>query len=845
MRVRHLQVNHLTAPIGIDGSKVRLSWNVEDGVKQTAFRVTVIDQRGALLEDSGKIRGDRMFYTLSAPIPFRSTVHASVSVWDENDKPSEECRVKIMTGIEKSAWKACWINPELDTDPKAQKRGSYLRKSFQIEKGLTDKSAFLYFTAHGICNVYLNGQEITDHQLMPGTSQVSKRLMVETVEVSSFLQGGENEIIVTLGDGWYRGSMADAHAKNVYGTDVAFLAQLEIDQMPVLITDASWEASQSGPLGLNDLMDGEEYDATRERLTGFHAVKLENFGFDNLICRDTVPVVPKETFPARLITTPAGETLLDFGQNLVGYVRLRFVGEAGRKLILTHGEVLDKNGNFTVQNFQSPKVPTKQQVSYICKDGLNDYHPTKTYMGFRYVKVEADFEIKPEYFTAVAIYSDMRETAAFTCGVEAVNQLFRNAMWSMKGNFVDVPTDCPTREKSGYSGDAQAFVSTATYLMDCYPVYAKWIAEQAATQFEDGCVAQIAPSPSLTKTMSDGGIGWSDSIEIVPYHLLQRYGDETIVADHYETIKKWMLYEISRAKKTRLHNKFLLPKSLRQHMIDTGWMWGEWLEPGTNVVPYMMKLLLSGDPEVGTAYLYYGCFIASQMAERLGKTEDAAFFLKNADKAKEAYRAMFVKNGKIREKKRQCRYVRPIFMGLLSEEEKKSAAADLARLVEKSGGHLNTGFLSTNDLCRVLSDYGQEKTAYDLLLQEDCPGWLYAVNKGCTTIPESWECFDKNGNPYGSFNHYSYGAIAGWLIDSVCGIRCEDGRIRVAPKPDKRLGFADATYDSPLGRIRSGWKYEDGRFRYTVEIPANQTATICIPRSKPLEVSAGTYEFVS
>lgn len=845
MEVYNLQVNHLTNPIGIDGTRIRLSWNVKGGIRQSAFQVVVEGQDGRILEDSKRTESNQMTYTLSQSIPYRTMVSIAVKVWDEGNVPSEKRHIKVVTGIGKDDWKACWINPELKTEPKEKKRGSYLRKRFQIAPGLAEKDAFLYFTAHGICNVYINRQEITNHQLVPGTNQANKRLMVETFEISSFLKTGENEIVVSLGDGWYRGSMGNEQRKNVFGSDVSFLAQMEIGRQPVLVTDDSWEASQNGPLGFNDLMDGEEYDATKEEITDYHKVKTEDFGFENLICIDNVPTVPKENFSAELITTPNGEKVLDFGQNLVGYVRLHFQGREGQKLVLTHGETLDRDGNFTVQNFQNPMIPTRQQVTYLCKNGYNEYHPTKTYMGFRYVKIDADFEVKADFFTAVAIYSDIRETAAFSCGVELVNRIFQNAVWSMKGNFVDVPTDCPTREKSGYSGDAQAFAYTAMYLMDCYPVYSKWIAEQAATQFEDGCVAQVAPSVSLKKVNTDGGIGWSDSMEIVPYQMMKRYGDETIIMDHYETIKKWMLYEIRRANKTRLCNRRLLPGNMRQYMIDTGWMWGEWLEPDTNIISYMINLIFKGDPEVGTAYLYYGCLLASRMAERIGKDRDADFFADYAQKAGQAYRTMFMKEGKILEKNRQCRFVRPIFMDLLTEEEKYMEAAELAQIIKANGTHLNTGFLSTNELCRVLSDYGQTETAYDLLLQENCPGWLYEVKKGNTTIPERWDCYDNDGNPKGSFNHYSYGAIVGWLIDSVCGIRCEDGSIIIEPKPDKRLSFVNGVYDSPLGRIQSRWKYENGDFYYHIEIPANNTAVIKLLGEKSRNVTSGVYEFTT
>lgn len=860
MKIADLQVNHMSQPCGIDGRNITIRWKLEGGKKQTAYEVVVRDisdaERAKEIEATGKEAGGLMFYHLQNAIPYRTKAEIILRVWDESDIASDESRMLVITGIEKEAWQAKWIDPEKKHAPEERQRASYLKKTFElteedIEAG-QKKGAYLYATCHGLMHIQINGKEITDHQLLPGTEQYDKRLLVETIPVEAFLKTGENEIVVALGDGWYRGSMGNSQAKNVHGSDIGLLAQLEIAGKPVCLTDETWQATQNGPIGLNDFMAGEEYDARSEELSDFHAVKVRDFGFDNLICRDTVPVVPKETFQAKWLENPKGEKVLDFGQNLVGYIMLDFEGCAGKEMTLTHGEVLDAEGNFTIANFQNPKVPTKQEVHYICKDGHNSYHPTMTYMGFRYVKVEADFDIDPSAFTAVAIYSHMKETATFSCGVEEVNQLFKNALWSMKGNFVDVPTDCPTREKSGYSGDCQAYIHTAMYLMDCYPVYAKWIREQAAGQYEDGVVPQVAPkctpAGQKEKLMGmmeiDGGIGWSDAFEIVPFRLMQRYGEDTLIRQNYQALKKWTEYEINRAKETRLVNKTSLPKKYRQYMIDTGWMWGEWLEPNQDSASYMKNLVMKGDPEVGTAFFYLHLVYMSKMAEHLGQKKDAARYQEIAEKAKEAYRAVYLENGRVKEEKRQCRFVRPIAHDILSEEEKKQAAADLAEKITENGNHLNTGFLTTHELCRSLSHYGQKETAYDLLLQKDMPSWLYAVTKGCTTIPEDWDCFDKDGNPKDSFNHYSYGAVVGWLMDSVCGIVVEDGAITIAPQPDARLGYANATYDSPYGKIASAWKYEDNRIVYTFEVPANMTATIRLEGCEPEILDAGSYERV-
>jgi alpha-L-rhamnosidase len=324
---------------------------------------------------------------------------------------------------------------------------------------------------------------------------------------------------------------------------------------------------------------------------------------------------------------------------------------------------------------------------------------------------------------------------------------------------------------------------------------------------------------------------------------MSRYDDDTLTKEYYPVIKKWVEYLIKRAQKTKLFNRKSLPREHRQFILDCGWMWGEWLEPGQDSTKYMKELILHNDPEVGTAYLYYDSMIAMKMAKRLGQDEDAKFFENYAARVKTAYREVFAPDGKIKEQKRQCRYVRPLFMNLLDGDENQKNAGKLAELIKENGNRLNTGFLSTHELCRVLTKNGHSKTAYDLLLQEEQPGWLFAVKKGCTTIPESWNCFDEKGKPERSFNHYSYGAIVGWLIDGCAGINVADAKIEIAPNPDARLQYAKAVYESPLGRIVSEWKYVGGKVIYHMEIPANVTAMIRIPGQDEVQVTSGVYDF--
>lgn len=858
LKAANLQVNHMTSPVGIDGKKVRLSWIPTGSQSQTAYQVILKNDKGKTVEDSGKEKSNQTFYQIRKNLPYKTAYKWSVKLWDEKGNSSKTAEGRFETGIETKEIKAKWINPELTPDSTKRQPASYLKKTFTVKDFNPKKdNARLYMTCHGIFYAYLNGKNVSKNMYMPGTSQYNKRLMLETLDVTSYLKQGRNELVVVLGDGWYRGTMGSEQYTNSYGTDIALLGQLELNKKPILTTDNTWQASQNGPLGLNDHMNGETYDARKWPVSDWHEVKTENFSLDNLYNVDTVPMRAKESFPVKkVIHTPNGETVLDFGQNISGYVEMNFQGTAGRTMKLTHGEVLDKNGNFTISNFQNApddsnsavkamaavlnRGPVKQEVNYTCKDGQNKYHARMCYMGFRYVKVEADFSIDPSWFTAHAVYSDVPVTSSFSCGNREVNQLYQNTLWSFKGNLMDVPTDCPTREKSGYTGDINTFVHTGLYLMDFYPVANKWLSEVQAGQYDDGNIRM--KDPFAQDTFFDGSVGWSDSAEIIPSKLYERYNDEAPIRTYYTMAKKYVDYNLNKAKVTRPSTMRKLPKRLWNYCLDSTVLWGEWMEPNVDIVKYMQDLFLKGDPEVGTAYLYYGCHLVSQMAEVLGKDSDARKYADAASKAQEAYLTLYVKDGKI-SSDRQCQYVRPIAMGIINGTTADENAAILAKKIKENGNKLNTGFLTTHELCRVLTDHGQKQTAYDLLLQNQYPSWLYEVEHGATTIWEQWDGVKADGTLNGSMNHYAFGSVVGWLFDRVAGINVEYGNITLRPFPDKRLGHVNAAYNSPLGRIVSSWKYQGDSLVFEFTVPCNQKAKIVLPNGETHIAKAGSYTY--
>ena len=745
----------------------------------------------------------------------------------------------------KTDWKAKWIDPELTRPGKDDPRpASYLRKRFMAHPGVSGISR-LHITAHGIYNVWINGRHIDGFVMAPGTSEYKYLLQYQTFDVGAYLTEGENEILASLGNGWWRGTVTYDGFRNTWGDDVALLAQLETDGKIICMTDGTWEATQEGPLRDTDNMAGEIYDARREETLRcdrkedgspvWHGVREVDHGYGNLVSPDCPPPVEQERFRPVMLTTPKGEKVLDFGQNIAGYVSFDICGEEGEELILTHAETLDGDGNFCMSNFQSPNYHCAQQIRYICRKGRNIYRPRNTFMGFRYVRVEGDAHVSAEDFTAHAVYTDLPVTASFICGVREVNRLFENALWSLKGNLLDLPTDCPTREKSGFTGDLVTYIHTFLYLMDCRPMVRKFICNLAAAQYEDGCIKQIAADPRERGPM-DGSGGWSSAFEILPEKLGEWYGDYSLFDEYYEQIRKWIDFLIRRAKETTRPEHMDNP--WHEYLDDVGVHWGEWAEPEMDFPSYFKNVMENGEPEVGTAYLANACRIMSRQAARLGKTEDAAYYGETACRAKLAYRWQFTENGRIRSE-RMCRYIRPIVLDLLEEKDKRQAAEDLNRLVIKNNYCPNTGFLTTHELCRTLSDYGYTDTAYRILLNEERPGWLHSVKMGATTIPENWDAYQPDGTRKDSFNHYSYGAIAGWLMDTAAGIRIRGDELILCPKPYGELGYVKASYQSPKGMIRSEWSIEEDMCRYCVEVPQGYRARMVFPSGETENLEAG------
>lgn len=875
MRTIDCKTEYRVNPIGLDSKTQRLSWVATEGRFQTAFQIQ-IKRNGHPLLDTGKVVSDREFYLLDEKLSSRDHISWRVRLYDEEEvcgEWSEEQTFEMGLLCEEDWQGALWIGREEKSaaDPSVTAEAesgdamnrlakkaflerrkeetevfhphlpaAYLRKRFACSKR---GEARLYISARGVYEASLNGKRVGRDVLTPGPANYHFEIPYQTYDVGDLLEEGENTLEILLGDGWYRSTSGVDGDRNLYGDRVSALAKLEVEKTPVVVTDASWEASL-GALAQNDLQQGEVYDAQKEEVPSDDKrwQPVEVLGEDHALLKagNAVPVRAKESFPGKLILTPAGERVIDFSQNMAGIVEFRVKAHAGQTITLLHGETLDENGNFTQENFEDRKRHkeggTYQMIHYTCKEGENHYQPHFTVMGFRYVKVITDLSLEDAVFTAHAVYSDMEQKAFFTSENPLLNRLFENALWSLKGNFLGIPTDCPTRERAGWTGDAGIFVKTGLGLMNCETVFSHWLNQCRYGQFEDGRVANIAPPnnrPGMFSQMLAGSVGWGDACILVPYAIYRWTGDIRILKDHYEMMKKWYAF-LENLAKAKGEGEFHGDPEYRDYTMETGINYGEWCEMGTTPEQSMRN----GNYDVATAYFSYSGKLLAEIAGILQKEEEAKHYREVSENARSAFLSSFTDGGVIHSK-RQCQYVRPISFGLLSEEQTKQAAADLNVLVEEMDDHLNTGFLTTPDLCGVLAENGFVATAYRLLLQEEMPGWLYSVRKGATTIWETWDGISKDGVPKDSLNHYAYGAIVSFLLDGVCGIHYSDRSTVIKPFVSKALGSASARVMTPKGEVKSGWYFEGDRCIFSIELPCNMQASVWLPNGQRETIGPG------
>ncbi|HEL2056862.1 TPA: family 78 glycoside hydrolase catalytic domain [Streptococcus suis] len=769
---------------------------------------------------------------------------------------------------------AKWICNPIDSED--NKVVSVFRREFQVKQGLV--GAKLHITSHGVYDVTLNAKSITDHKFTPGFTSYYHRIQIQEYDVISQLHVGNNSWLTTVGDGWWRWN-------NNFGYRLALWGQLTLSyadgSIEMVYTDESFEVGE-GPIQKSDLQKGEVYDA-RITLGNWKRVEVETEQTDaDLIDNQSVPVREKEHFPAKLFRDTSGNLVADFGQNISGYVRMVLYNtQPGQVIRIKHGEALDLEGNFSTANCDAG-MKEFQEITYICKGGeREEYAPSFSYFGFRYALIQG---IETGEFTAVAVYSDMAQTGDFHCSNPLINKLVENARWSQKGNFLDVPVDCPTRERNAWTGDAQIYIRTAAYFMNVEQFFKKWLVDQRIEQYSSGKVGITFPSTSsvhnpieLVRVQStrpdmalagplgnghigEDSVGWGDSAVWLPYQLYLMYGDKKILEDHYETAKKWLEFSIScmKERNPKYEDKEWYKKGDGDYIYDTRFHYGEWNEPlppepavielfknGGKPEDFVKHMAKYGQPEVATAYTKRSCDNMAHIAEILNKLDDVARYKELSEKIKKAYNNYLVAdNGEIL-KGHQAPYIRALALDMVDERKKPYVIKQLKQELENSNYHLNTGFLSTVYLLPVLCDNGLIEEAYKILEQTDSPGWLQPITVGATTIPENWDGFT---NFRDSLNHYSFGAVCQFFFEYIAGIRPifeAPGFIEfeLKPIPGGSLRWAEGSYQTKYGKINSKWKIENNVFLYECTIPENTIGHLTLPDGIYHRLEEGIYKF--
>lgn len=848
IKVGQLWVENKANPVGVAVVHPRLTWSIRsDGydVKQTAYEVRVATSKANVLKGkklvwkSGKVNSDK-----SVHIDYEGEDLASVTkyywqvkVWDNQGHASEWSEPgSWLTGqMTKSEWTAKWIEPGFEEEPSLP--SPLLRKEFISKKKVA--SATITMTAHGLYEAFMNGKKVGDAYLTPGWTSYNKRLQYQTYDVTDLLKSGDNAIGVSLGNGWYRGALAWGDNRNIYGNTLAVLFQLEITYTDgshqEVISDDSWKSS-TGKIRYAEIYNGETIDARKEKTgwktAGYQAkdwspVKVKDYGYENLVTTQNELVKKHETFhPVKVITTPKGEKVIDFGQNLVGWVVSSLQGKAGDTITISHAEVLDKEGNFYTENLRAAKA----QDHYILKgNGKEEFEPHFTWHGFRYIKVEGlKGKLNPADFTAVTLYSAMPQTGHFSSSDTLINQLQHNIEWGLNGNFLDVPTDCPQRdERLGWTGDAQVFSRTASFIRNVNSFFDKWMKDVAADQFKDGRVSHVVPN--VLGKDAGGSSGWADVATIIPWNMYLAYGDRQILQTQYPSMKAWLDY-IKGVSKDNLWN--------------SGFNFGDWLF-------YSVNDDNAGRSAVTNQYLIAQCFYAHSTqllinaAKVLGKTKDVQFYTDLLKKIKTAFVREYMTPGGRLVSSTQTAYVLALSFDMLPEDYRAQAADRLVDNIKRYGNHITTGFLGTPYIAEVLTRFGHSDVAYTLLLQKTYPSWLYPVTMGATTIWERWDG-EKPDSTFetptmNSFNHYAYGAIGDWMYRDMVGLDTyADGvgykHIKVQPHIGGGLTFAEASQLTYYGTVANSWKVSGNKLTMKVAIPVNTSATVFVPTNSSASV---------
>ncbi len=828
-------------------SPPEFSWNIASERENTSQQRFALELRreGArhLLSGTEEIR-------ICPQVPYGpyESWHATLTVWD-NHGDTDTAGLDFHTGRYGAAWDVPFITTSLPRDNE-DSPVCIFEKRFSLEE--LPALANIDATALGCYELTLNGKKVSTRYFAPGYTQYTHRVLYQSYPVTQLLCLGENVLRAEVAPGWYGGHLGLTSRQNLYGDKIGLSLDLMMQQGTKrrhLVTDESWQYTLDGPRTKAGFFYGEDYDARRQ--------KPQSWRFEQaLVLKEWLPRVEEdpgapvlahdEVLPVSLREMPDGSLLYDFGRNLAGIVGFRGLeAESGRLVTIRHAELL-MDGELYTQNLRTARA----ELRYICEDGVNDYEPRFSYMGFRYVQVSG-LETCRDGIYARELYSGLTELSDFSCSDASINQLQVNILTSQKANFIDIPTDCPQRdERCGWTGDIALFAPTAVYNMDIRPFMDKWLRDVQLAQNAKGVVPFTVPTGNLKP--KDGFWGtvmhhcceiWGDVIVLVPWAVYRATGDERVLRENYGAMKAWVEYELNQAGKCSVgHKRFI-------------WSWGLHLGDWLAMDGGGKKEARKRNPCVATAYMAHSADLLGKIAAILGKQEEAEHYRGLFDVISAAFRREFLDKNNHLKVPFQTGYVLAICFGLLTPAQEKTAVRELQRLVREKGNHLTTGFAGAPHLLFALCDHGAADTAYDLLLQDTCPSWLYPVKCGATSIWERWDGLlpdgtvrldDENSTCMASFNHYAYGAVGRWLYSRMAGLEeTAPGykRFRVAPIPGGNVTWAKFAYRCPFGQIRVSWEKNEKNFRLAVTVPCGTEAEILLPSGDRFIRGSGSYCF--
>ena len=896
LKLENFTVEHQNNPIGLDCQFPRFGWVLVSDMSDTmqlAYQLTITSEMGNVVS-TGKVFSENSIEVVvnELEVQPKTIYKVKVTVWDNHGNVAFTAG-SFESGLMKEKWESSWLEPEQEpTEPSIDFENEslsseitsvsnpdrdyhefrpvqYIRIPINVEKKL--KKARIYMTAHGVYQLEINGSRYDDREFAPGNSSYDSILEYQTYDVTNLINSGNNIAGITLGDGWWCGRVGGSGDSCQYGNTIGILfqAELKYEDGSETVINGENGVSSTGPIIFSDIFVGEKYDANKENAgwstvtfddSSWKKLKAVDYPTDNLCGQYGESVRPiRIVKPIKIIHTPKGEMVLDVGQVLAGQLEIRLKTTAGQTIRLEHSETLDKEGNY----FNNILGTNKEQTDfYITKDGQQTYRPSFSYHGFRYVKITGwPGEPTLDNFRVFVLSSEMKDISQFVTSDARINRLHKNIWWSQVSNTLSIPTDCPQRERAGWTGDIMAFSPTMAILRQCDSFLTRWLKSVRGDQQDNGAIPMIVPFLKAYENLGhvmggDTGItscGWGDAVVVVPLAMYRAYGDKHILEENYHSMQHWISYIEDRAKNNHPEGYDNWDKDRQErskYLWNTDFHYGDWLVPsmvlGNPDGGAMIETAYKTKEVVAPAYFAFTARSMVEVAEALGKKDDAVYYRDLYGKIRQAFIDEYVHEDGTIKTDLQGLYVIALKNDLVADEIRPAMIQHLQDLIKANRGCLDTGFLSVLFLMDVLCANDSRDIAYSLLFQNQCPSWLYEVEHGATTMWESWGAVREDGevSTY-SYNHYAFGCIGEWLYRELGGIQAKKPgykEILIKPALDCGLSHVQASQYTVYGKIVVDWEIKESKATVKVTIPANTTAEICLPGLND-KVGSGAYKY--